>query len=218
MVKAWNFMSYKREDLFWMSSLVLVYILLIKIIFSYIYAHGEASVIWLPSGVGLGVLLLFGRRYWLVIFIGTLLGYMLVLDRPLLSAASVALLSNTLEAIMAVWLLSKIHYRGKNFNANLQDSSDLIILSAAAVMSSLAAAIIGCMLLNIFDTFALNSLLIDTLHWWMGNVLGMLLVTPLILTWHKFIESWHGSYKHRLELIAYSHLLSFQAKSCLWAG
>jgi PAS domain S-box-containing protein len=200
-----------------MLGLILLYILLIKVIFSNLYTQDGVSVIWLPSGVGLGVLLLYGKRYWPTIFIGILSGYILVLDRSLLSSVSVALLSNTLEAIVALWLLTRMQYRGRRFNKNLEEPSDLIILTAAAVISSFFAAIIGCVTLNIFKVYEPSNLLIDTLHWWMGNVLGMLLVTPLILTWRKIIEYLSGSNKCRVEMISYL-VLAFVSGQIMFMG
>lgn len=216
-MRSWNSIRYHRIDMLRMLGLVLLYILLINIIFSYIYTHGEASVIWLPSGVGVGILLLYGKRYWPAIFMGVLLSYVIVLNRPLLHSASVALLSNTFEALATVWLLSKIKFQGKLFDPALREPEDLIILSASAVISSCAAALLGCVLLNLLSVYEPQNFLVDILHWWMGNLLGILLITPLILTWRRMHQYWESNYRLKLEMAAYL-ILAFLCGQILFMG
>ena len=200
-----------------MLGISLLYILLTKVIFTYLYTNGEAATIWLPSGVGFSILLLYGKRYWPAIFVGTLAGYMLVLDRPLLPSVSVALLSNTLEPMIGAWLLSIVQYRGRLFNAKLSHPVDLITLSAVAVISSCVASISGCVILNLFGIYQWGHFLVDTLHWWMGNLLGILLITPLMLTWCKLTPAWLGAPKYKIEMLSYL-ALAFISGQILFMG
>jgi PAS domain S-box-containing protein len=185
-----------------MLGIALIYILLTKVTFTYLYNNGEASIIWLPSGIGFGLLLQYGKRYWPAIFVGTLAGYMLVLDRTLLHSASVALFSNTLEPIIGVWLLSILQYRGIRFNATFSDPADFIILSITAVISSFIASISGCVLLNLFGIFQWDSFLVNMLHWWMGNLLGILLITPLMMNWRKLMPTDLDTTQYKIEMLS----------------
>jgi len=208
--------SYSRADLMRMLGIALFFILLTKVIFTYIYTSAEAAVVWVPSGVSLGVLLLYGKRYWPAIFIGILAGYLL-LDRPLLPSVSVALFSNTLEPVIGAWLLSIVQYRGRLFNATLSDPADLITLSVAAVISCCVASISGCVLLNIFGIYQWGHFVVDMLHWWMGNLLGILLITPLILTWCKLTPAWLSTPKYKIEILSYL-ALAFISGQILFLG
>lgn len=209
--------SYNQFDLLRMLGIVLLYILLTKVTFTYLYNNGEASIIWLPSGIGFGLLLQYGKRYWPAIFVGMLAGYILVLDRSLLHSASIALFSNTLEPIIGVWLLSILQYRGMRFNATFSDPADLIILSITAVISSGIASISGCVLLNLFGIYQWESLLVNVLHWWMGNLLGILLITPLMMTWRKLTPISFSTTQYKIEMLSYL-LLTFIFGQILFMG
>lgn len=198
-----DFFSYRRQDVLPMLGIILCYLPLTKFIFGYLYPHGEVSLIWLPSGIGLGVLLLFGARYWLAVFVGILLGYVLVLDRPWLISSLVGFFSNAMEAMIGYWMLSTLRYRGQAFDASLKDTKDFAFLLLAAAISALLASLTGCFLLNASGIYQWSQFAEDILHWWMGNMLGIQLITPLMLIWRKIPEYWRENQRSKLELICY---------------
>lgn len=198
-----DFFSYRRQDVLPMLGVILFYLPLLNFIFSYLYPHGEVSLIWLPSGIGLGVLLLFGARYWLAVFLGILLGYVLVLDRPWLISSLVSFFSNAMEAILGYWILTSWRFGGHSFDSALKDSKDFVFLLLAAALSALVASLTGCFLLNASGIYDWSQYADDVLHWWTGNMLGIQLMTPLMLVWSKFPAYWRENQRSKLELICY---------------
>lgn len=203
MIPKMHLPNYSPADLGRMLLIAVLYSLLVKVNFSYIYPNGEASVIWLPSGFGLAILLIYGKRYWPAILLGILAGYTVILGRPFLPSATVGLFSNALEPLAVIWLLSGKLNRDRQFNPVLNDPADLIALSSAAVIASCFAALSGCTLLTLFGIYQPSNFTTDTLHWWMGNLLGILLITPLILTWRTIPPCWLKSMQCKLEMLAF---------------
>lgn len=178
------FVKYSKKDLTLMLVLILLHVFLIKITFN-LYTHGEAAIFWLPSGLSLAMLILYGKRFWPAVFFGFLIGYLLVLNRPILSSAMVAMFSNTLESVFGLWLLSITQPRGRKFDVNLSEPMDFLQLGMAALISAAVAALMGCTMLGILEDYSWTHFNQNLLHWWMGNFFGMILVIPLVLTWRS---------------------------------
>src|SRR6185369_6980834 len=67
--------------------------------------HSNVTPVWPPTGIAIASLLIFGRRVWPGIFVGALVANLLT-NIPV--AASVGIASgNTLEALVAYWLLQR---------------------------------------------------------------------------------------------------------------
>lgn len=209
--------AYTPSDIVRMLIMVLLYILLIKLNLEYIQPNQEASVIWLPSGLSLALLLICGKRYWPAVFIGIVSGCMLILDRSWFQSATVGLFSNTLEPLLCLYLLSVIQLYGRKFSTALNEASDFLILSLAAVLSSFAAAIIGCTLLNLLGVYDTSKTMINITHWWMGNLLGILLVTPVVLTWRTLPRAPQNKPLFILEFLALI-VLTFICGQVLFMG
>ncbi|MDP1960376.1 MAG: MASE1 domain-containing protein [Methylotenera sp.] len=179
-----QFIKYSRKDLVTMLAGIVLHAFLIKVTFN-LYTQGEAAIIWLPSGVGLAMLILYGKRFWPAVFFGFLIGYGLVLNWPILSSAMVAMFSNTLESVFGLWLLSITQPHGRKFDVKLSEPMDFLQLGMAALISAGVATLMGCTILNILEIYSWSNFNQDLLHWWMGNFFGMILVIPLVLTWRK---------------------------------
>jgi diguanylate cyclase (GGDEF)-like protein/PAS domain S-box-containing protein len=86
------------------------------------------------------------------------------------------------ESFSAYWLLT----RRLNFNPALESRQDFIklVLLAASVASTISAFIGPTALLieNIIPSSLYPTI---CLRWWMGDVLGIAFITPLILIWNK---------------------------------
>lgn len=136
-----------------------------------------SSILFLASGFALAMLLL-NLRYIGAIFLGALaanalLGY---------SVEAFLLLSigSTLGASLGAWLLS----RDKVFDVALVTARDylLLIVYGGFIGSAVSAGIGATTLLSggiLAHEIQLNSLFIL----WVGNVLGVVFITPLILLW-----------------------------------
>src|SRR3990167_11468358 len=70
---------------------------------------GFATLVWPPTGISLAVLLLFGRRLWPGIFWAAIL-VNLLFGAPLPAALGMGI-GNTLEALVALYLLRRLEFR-----------------------------------------------------------------------------------------------------------
>jgi len=134
------------------------------------------SSVWPPSGVALAALLLMGPRFWPGITIGAIILNLTGTIAPI--SAIVIAVGNTLEALLATWLLTSVGFRLSL--ERLRDVFALVVLGAIA--STPVSATVGVTVLALTRGPDIPDWTIWT-TWFSGDALGIVLVTPLILTW-----------------------------------
>lgn len=176
---------YRWFDASKLAGLAIIYAALVNIVLTYLTTDASTiSIVWMPSGLGLAVLLIGGRKYWPGILMGSL-AIRLMLGGAVLPSTLVAL-SNAFEPLLCVWLLNQIFIKsGHRFNCALTHPHDYLSLALAAAISAAAAALIGVSSFRFADIITDRMLASSFLHWWMGNFLGMMLIAPLILIWQQ---------------------------------
>jgi signal transduction histidine kinase len=141
---------------------------------------GFATLVWPPTGIALAALLLFGWRLWPGIFLGAVL-VNIVTGAPLLVALGIGL-GNTAEPLVATYLLKRFGFRTKM--SRVQDA--ILLIGCAALLSTLLSATIGTTSLLAGDTIKLAAYPKTWIAWWVGDMLGDLIVAPLLLTWARY--------------------------------
>jgi PAS domain S-box-containing protein len=147
------------------------------------YLHGSVTALWPPVGVGIAALVLYGTRLWPGIVIGDLLAgdY----SSPLGTVLGQTL-GNTLEVVVAAILLRRLigHRTG------LERVGDVFALVAAAAVGALISASFGTTSLRLGDVIPSHQFAEVWRTWWLSDVSGALVVTPLVLTWAT--RGWRG--------------------------
>ncbi|MDO8925505.1 MAG: PAS domain S-box protein [Sideroxyarcus sp.] len=137
------------------------------------------TLFWLPTGMAVAILLRWGSPYMLGgIFLGAFL-----FDLSLGSAIPLALLSatgNTLTPLAAVWLLKRWR-----FDPFFTRQYDLLALFAAAGISPLFPAAIGVGTLWLGGLLQPAGMPVAWMNWWLGDMISILLVSPLLLSFNK---------------------------------
>ncbi|MFR9794867.1 MASE1 domain-containing protein [Streptomyces sp. MS06] len=131
--------------------------------------------IWPPTGLALVALLVYGLRCWPGIAIGVLLVIMSI--TPLRPIALVTVASNTAAPVCAYLMLRRVGFRA-SMN-RLRDGLALVFLGAFGAM--LISSITGAGVLVLTDKIAPHSFWPVWLGWWVGDAMGVLLVTPSLL-------------------------------------
>ena len=171
------------EHLTWQLCLTISYVLLGIISNYYTACASSVSIFWPGSGLILGALLIGGQRFiW-----GALLG-MLILNSLLHHSLSVALgiaLGSGIEAWFGYYLLIQ-HHSKKTLLLSLSGYLRLFMLGGA--IASIFAAIIGTLTLLFAGIVPTTEYWHSVSHWWMGDLLGVVLITPLMLVWFKPLE------------------------------
>ena len=164
---------------FWWPQLLVatLYFAFGRLILEYIVSPGTTSVIWPGSGLALAALLLGGQRYiW-----GVVLGAVVLntTSSPSLFLTIGLTLANVAEVLLAWWLLNRT--TRFTFEA-LSDYLRLIVLGGG--VAGLIGAIIGAASLHLAGVVT-TPFLSNTISWWMGDVIGVVLITPLLLAWSE---------------------------------
>jgi signal transduction histidine kinase len=157
--------------------LAVIYHLAARVGLSMAYVQANTSPVWPPTGIGLAALLIFGYRLWPGISLGVLIGSLLT-GAPFSLALGITI-GNTLEALVAVYFLKKfvsIH----NEIDRIQDVVGLVLVS---LVCTTIGASIGTVTLMVTGNGAWQNFWAIWVTWWIGDLLGALVVTPLLLTW-----------------------------------
>lgn len=138
---------------------------------------GFASVVWMPSGIALALLVLWGFHYWPAIFFSAMLvNYHLGASWPVALCIGIG---NTLEPVVGTYLIQR-----RDFHVNLDRVRDLIRFAILAVFAStLISATIGTLSLQLSHTISVSDIGSVWLAWWIGDMMGVLLVASPLLIW-----------------------------------
>ncbi|HXI62608.1 MAG TPA: MASE1 domain-containing protein, partial [Pyrinomonadaceae bacterium] len=185
----------KRKTIFTLKDLAIVagvaiaYFLGAKLGLSLAYLNVSVTPVWPPTGLAIAALLWLGYRATPGVFIGALAANYLLTDVSLANASAISV-GNTLEAVIAVYLLGRFVESRNPFNRAF-DVLKFVVF--AAVISTAVAATIGNLSLCISGHEQWRDFSRLWLTWWAGDGVGALIVTPLILSWlEKPVERWRG--------------------------
>ncbi|MDP3334772.1 MAG: MASE1 domain-containing protein, partial [Methylococcaceae bacterium] len=165
-------------------TVTLLYWLMAKAVLSFFSSNGFVTVVWPPSGFALAVLLIGGTRYAAAVFFGAVL--IIISEGGPIEAALLNGMGNMLEAWFGVWILN----RDPDFSKTLPTLRDYLqLFMLAGGIGSMISALLGASALMLSGLIEPSSYLENVLHWWMGDVLGIVLITPLILIWQRTTEA-----------------------------
>ncbi len=146
---------------------------------------GYATAVWPPSGIALAALLLVGNRIWPGIWLGAVLVNSTV-QSSLLAAALIAT-GNTLEPLVGAMLVRR--YLGTP--RELERGEDVLGFVVVAILSATVAATVAAVPLALVHSLSLPELYWNWWTWWQGDTMGIVLVTPLVLSWRaRERQSW----------------------------
>jgi PAS domain S-box-containing protein len=139
----------------------------------------QFATFWPAAGLYLGALLLSGRRRWAGFVLAAALGDILVSvhvgRRPLLAAALTV--GDALEAVSAALLIEAVA-RGRPRMWRLRDLLAVIVLGG--VLAPLLPGLLGGVTTGLANGVPIVRAWTE---WWIGDGLGILVVTPLLLAW-----------------------------------
>jgi signal transduction histidine kinase/ActR/RegA family two-component response regulator len=136
----------------------------------------RVTMFWPPAGIALAAVLLLGDWVWPAVALGSLLVSFSTGTPPVAAVAIAA--GNTLSALAGGWLLRRM-----DFHNGLEQVRDVLSLVAfGAVVSPLISAVVGVAALNLAWQVPSERVVRSALSWWLGDAMGVLLVTPVLLT------------------------------------
>jgi diguanylate cyclase (GGDEF)-like protein len=138
---------------------------------------GYATAMWPSSGIGLAAILLFGNRIWPGIWIGAALVNVTV-NSSVFAAVAIAT-GNTLEALAGAALVQRFIGMPYAF----ERGEHVVKFVAYAAISAAIAASIAVVSLAVEGSMPWSNTLPNWRTWWQGDVSGIIIVTPLVLSW-----------------------------------
>ncbi|MGP3632507.1 MASE1 domain-containing protein [Streptomyces sp. 24-1644] len=137
--------------------------------------------LWPPTGIALGALLYLGTRIWPGIALGALLTIIDISGSFTLYGAGIAA-GNTLAPLCAFLTLRRIGFRVEL--DRLRDGVALVFLGA--LLGMLISATVGSGVLMLSDKLPPGRFWLVWSAWWVGDAMGVLVVTPFLLVLPRF--------------------------------
>lgn len=144
---------------------------------------GFASPVWPPSGVALGLILLWGYRYWPGILLGSMTINIWVSQEVYTNLIALAngvgiALGASLQAVVSKWLIERITAPPWK----LEDSKQItaIVIIGGPICCVISAAI-GNTVLLVNGVIPTDAWFPAWLTWWIGDSIGVMACTPILL-------------------------------------
>jgi PAS domain S-box-containing protein len=160
------------------AALAVVYYAAARLGLRYASIGQSISLVWPPTGIALAGLIILGRSYWPGVAVGAFLANAGTAV-PLAAAAAIAA-GNTLEAIVAASLL--VRATGSHPRLDAMRTVRALVL-VAAPLGAIVSALVGVTALVIAGALPPAGAVSAEAVWWTGDVLGALVVAPLLLAW-----------------------------------
>ncbi|MCQ8116571.1 PAS domain S-box protein [Methylomonas rosea] len=155
-----------------------VYALTGRISLLYFNPDGSASIFFAASGVALAAILIGGKDYLWAVLLGALT-LNLLQGKALLTASIISL-----GSVAAAWLGAWLVRQNQRFDATLATLRDyLLLIFLGGFVACALPALVGALALVKAGLIEQSAFAGSLLNWWMGDSLGIILVTPLILVW-----------------------------------
>jgi PAS domain S-box-containing protein len=149
---------------------------------------GTAAAMWPAAGIALAGLLLFGRKTWQGVALGAFF-FTISKSEANLALALTSAIGSSVQASVGAYLLKKV-----GFSIRLERQKDILALVIlAAGISTLINSIFGT--LTAYEISSWNQFFRIWRVWWLGDIMGILIVTPIVLTWGRLPLSRKGENK-----------------------
>ena len=158
--------------------LAAVYILAARLGLAFDPLAGFATLVWPPTGISLAALLLLGYGVAPGIFVGACVANLLA-GAHLPIALGIGI-GNVGEALAGAYLLRKV----PGFSVTLERVTSVVgLIVLAAMLSTTISATVGVATLYAGGIVQPTQLRATWRAWWIGDMVGALLIAPLILVW-----------------------------------
>lgn len=182
------------------SAVAIAYFIVGKLATLLAIAPSYVSPIWPSAAIALAAVLLFGKRLWLGVFIGAFLINFSIATSvssalpALLLALSVGTAAS-LQALAGAYLVRRF----AQFPNQLSTAKEVLLFYVfAAVISPVVGSSISVVSLLAIGLIPASSVVLNWCSWYLGDSLGILVLTPIILVWTLSISR-HGK-KRRLSI------------------
>ena len=165
-------------------ALLVIYVATAKLGLRFDALAGVATTVWPPTGVAVAAIYLGGHRLWPAVFLAAF-AVNASTGIPWWATLIIAT-GNTLEAVLAGKLLAVLGWR-----RDLDRVNDVLGFAVTALLATTLSATLGTIAIWLAGIAVNDGYGLFWMVWWVGDVLGALLVGPLIFAWaHRWRPSW----------------------------
>src|SRR5665213_309090 len=130
--------------------------------------------VWPSSGLDLVALLVFGPRFWPVLLAAY---FVTTSGRTVTWAPNLGMsFANTLRPLIGIWLFNTISKRKA-----LGHFEETAAIAGTALLSPLVSTVVGTAILILGGRFPASQWQLVSSRWWIGDALGILILTPVLL-------------------------------------
>src|SRR5882672_3163725 len=149
----------------------------------------KATAVWLPSGIALAAILIGGYRLWPAIWLGAFIANAWDIFDPArqfslgahLAVSSGIAVGSTLQPLLGAFLM----HRWIGRESLLDSARSVFQFIGITLLACLVASTVGVTTLMVTGFTGWAKYAFEWWTWWVGDTIGILLVTPLILSWSK---------------------------------
>ncbi len=143
---------------------------------------GNVSALWPPSGVALAAVLVFGRRLWPGIVVGSSAANLFYFPAAHVGVGSVIgsiviAFGSALEVATASWIIER--YAGGR--DAIERPGRVVAFAVSVAASAVLAAAVGLASTSAFGELSRTHAVDFFFTWWIGDAVGMITVAPLAL-------------------------------------
>jgi diguanylate cyclase (GGDEF)-like protein len=144
------------------------------------------TVVWLPTGVTVGLIYIWGYPTWLGSMVGGLLTQIIFFNGlstfPDTLLTLLIVLTGMIGQVLGVYWTARLT-NNRYFLSHAKDTTSFIICNC--FLSTLLSAIIMPLTLCLLGKFTWAFYLPIALSVWLGDAFSIMSVTPLVITWHR---------------------------------
>jgi PAS domain S-box-containing protein len=155
----------------------------------------NVTPLWPPSGIAVVAFLLLGRRAWPGVALGALIVNTPISTNILWAAITAA--GNTIAPFLAAEVLKALGFRRE-----IDRLRDAVAIVVAALGSMLVSATIGAVALAASGAIRWSGFASAWAVWWTGDAMGVLVVTPFLLSLFQVRRWARATWSDRVEAVA----------------
>ncbi len=148
---------------------------------------GDVTAVWIPAGIGLGAVLIWGKKIWPGIILGSFSISLVFNPTPVsLAIGAVTSVGNTLTPLFGAFLIKRFTHSRYPFR---RASQVFHFVGWGAIAAQMISATVGVAALCVGQFVPWSNFAASWITWWVSNAAGVLIFTPLLLTWYRFLPS-----------------------------
>jgi signal transduction histidine kinase len=147
---------------------------------------GDVTAVWIPAGIALGAVLVWGKKIWPGIILGSFSISLVFNPTPVsLAIGAVTSVGNTLTPLFGAFFIKRFAHTCYPFHRAIQVFH---FVGWGAIAAQMIGATVGVGALCVGQFVPWSNFAASWITWWVSNAAGVLIFTPLLLTWYRFLH------------------------------